>query len=174
MDRSTQIGPVTTRPQYEKILQYIAVAKGEGAQCVLGGAPADHAAGGLFVQPTIFTGVTNDMRIAQEEVFGPVLACIPFEDEEEALAIANDSQYGLAAGVWTEDMGRILRMSERLKSGMVWVNMYRAVSYMSPFGGYKRSGVGYENGMDAIRDYVRTKSVWINISGDVADPFVLG
>ncbi len=174
MDRSTQIGPVTTRPQYEKILQYIAVAKGEGAHCVLGGAPADHAAGGLFVQPTIFTGVTNDMRIAQEEVFGPVLACIPFEDEEEALAIANDSQYGLAAGVWTEDMGRILRMSERLKSGMVWVNMYRAISYMSPFGGYKRSGVGYENGMDAIRDYVRTKSVWINISGAVADPFVLG
>ncbi len=176
MDRSTQIGPVTTPPQYEKILDYIGIAKAEGATCALGGAAHPHPAGGggLFVQPTIFTGVTNAMRIAQEEVFGPVLACIPFEDEDEAVAIANDSNYGLAAGIWTQNTARILRMSERIKSGMVWVNMYRAVSYMSPFGGYKRSGVGYENGMDAIRDYVRTKSVWINMSDETPDPFVLG
>lgn len=176
MDRATQIGPVTTRLQYEKILDYIGIAKSEGATCALGGAAHPHPAGGagLFVQPTIFTGVTNSMRIAQEEVFGPVLACIPFEDEDEAVAIANDSNYGLAAGIWTQNIARILRMSERIKSGMVWVNMYRAVSYMSPFGGYKRSGVGYENGMDAIRDYVRTKSVWINTSDETPDPFVLG
>jgi acyl-CoA reductase-like NAD-dependent aldehyde dehydrogenase len=172
----TQIGPVTTRPQYEKILHYIDVAKNEGARCVLGGGPAPHPEGGkgLFVQPTIFADVRNDMRIAQEEVFGPVLSVIPFEDEAEALAIANDSIYGLAAGVWTQNTNRVLRMSAGLKTGMVWVNMYRAVSYMSPFGGTKRSGVGSENGMSAIMDYVQTKSVWISTAEETPDPFVLG
>jgi aldehyde dehydrogenase (NAD+) len=176
MDRTTQIGPVTTRPQYEKILHYIDVAKRDGARCVLGGEPAPHPNGGrgLFVQPTIFADVRNDMRIAQEEVFGPVLAVIPFEDEAEAIGIANDSSYGLAAGVWTQDTSRVLRMAEALKTGMVWVNMYRAVSYMSPFGGVKRSGLGHENGMDAIRDYVQTKSVWISTAEETPDPFVLG
>ncbi|MBW4025059.1 MAG: aldehyde dehydrogenase [Proteobacteria bacterium] len=176
MEKTTQIGPVTTRPQYEKILHYIDVAKQEGARCVLGGAPAPHptGGGGLFVQPTIFADVRNDMRIAQEEVFGPVLAVIPFDDEAEAIAIANDSAYGLAAGVWTQDTARVLRMSAALKAGMVWVNMYRAVSYMSPFGGVKRSGLGHENGMDAIRDYVQTKSVWISTAAETPDPFVLG
>ena len=176
MEAGTQIGPVTTEPQYRKILHYIDVAKAEGAHCVLGGGPAPHPAGkrGLFVEPTIFTGVSNQMRIAQEEVFGPVLAVIPFDDEAEAVAIANDSAYGLAAGLWTENIGRVFRLSEQIKSGMVWVNMYRAVSYMSPFGGFKRSGVGYENGMDAIRDYLHTKSVWVNTAETVSDPFVLG
>ena len=176
MASGTQVGPVTTEPQYQKILHYIGVAKDEGARCVLGGGPAPHPAGGrgLFVQPTIFTGVHNGMRIAQEEVFGPVLAVIPFEDEDEAVTIANDSAYGLAAGVWSENTARVLRLSERLKAGMVWVNMYRAVSYMSPFGGYKRSGVGHENGMDAIRDYLQTKSVWISTAETTPDPFVLG
>ena len=176
MDKTTQIGPVTTKPQYEKILHYIDVAKQEGARCVLGGEPAPHPTGGrgLFVQPTIFADVRNDMRIAQEEVFGPVLAVIPFEDEAEAIAIANDSSYGLAAGIWTQDTSRVLRMSAALKTGMVWVNMYRAVSYMSPFGGVKRSGLGHENGMDAIKDYVQTKSVWISTAEETPDPFVLG
>jgi acyl-CoA reductase-like NAD-dependent aldehyde dehydrogenase len=176
MEKTTQIGPVTTKPQYEKILHYIDVAKQEGARCVLGGEPAPHPAGGqgLFVQPTIFADVRNTMRIAQEEVFGPVLAVIPFEDEAEAIAIANESSYGLASGVWTQDTSRVLRMSAALKTGMVWVNMYRAVSYMSPFGGVKRSGLGYENGMDAIRDYVQTKSVWISTAEETPDPFVLG
>ncbi len=176
MEKTTQIGPVTTKPQYEKILHYIDVAKQEGARCVLGGEPAPHPAGGqgLFVRPTIFADVRNTMRIAQEEVFGPVLAVIPFEDEAEAIAIANESSYGLASGVWTQDTSRVLRMSAALKTGMVWVNMYRAVSYMSPFGGVKRSGLGYENGMDAIRDYVQTKSVWISTAEETPDPFVLG
>ena len=176
MASGTQVGPVTTEPQYQKILHYIGIAKDEGARCVLGGGPAPHPAGGrgLFVEPTIFTGVHNGMRIAQEEVFGPVLAVIPFDDEDEAVAIANDSVYGLAAGVWSENTARVLRLSERLKAGMVWVNMYRAVSYMSPFGGYKRSGVGHENGMDAIRDYLQTKSVWVSTAETTPDPFVLG
>lgn len=173
---TTQIGPVTTPPQYQKILDYIDIAKSEGAICRLGGGPATRpeCGDGMFVEPTIFSGVHNRMRIAQEEVFGPVLACIPFEDEEDALAIANDSAYGLAAGLWTQDTSRILRMSEKLKAGTVWVNMYRAVSYMSPFGGFKRSGVGRENGQDTIRDYLQTKSVWISTAETTPDPFVLG
>jgi aldehyde dehydrogenase (NAD+) len=113
------------------------------------------------------------MRIAQEEVFGPVLAVIPFDDDDEAVAIANDSPYGLAAGVWTESMSRALQMSERLQAGTIWVNTYRSVSYMSPFGGYKRSGIGRENGLSAIRHYVQEKSVWIDMGNEVANPFVM-
>jgi aldehyde dehydrogenase (NAD+) len=174
-DAETQVGPVTTPPQYKKILDYIEIAKGEGAACVLGGGPADRpeAGEGWFVEPTIFTGVNNRMRIAQEEVFGPVLAAIPFRDEDEAIEIANDIPYGLAAGVWTQSIRRALKMSERLKAGTVWVNTYRAVSYMSPFGGYKRSGLGRENGMEAIRDYMQTKSVWISSATEVPNPFVM-
>ncbi|SFO94600.1 aldehyde dehydrogenase (NAD+) [Bradyrhizobium sp. Ghvi] len=173
---STQVGPVTTPPQYRKILDYIDVAKGEGATCVLGGGPAagpDVGEGGYFVEPTIFTGVHNRMRIAQEEVFGPVLACIPFEDDEEAIAIANDTTFGLAAGFWTQDIRRILRVSERLQAGTVWVNTYRVISYLSPLGGYKHSGIGRENGLDAIQNYLQTKSIMIGTAEDVVDPFVM-
>ena len=113
------------------------------------------------------------MRIAQEEVFGPVLSIIPFDDEEEAIAIANDTLFGLAAGVWTQSIRRALTISERLEAGTVWVNTYRAVSYMSPFGGYKRSGLGRENGQSAIREYLQEKSVWIDVSGNVPNPFVM-
>jgi (Z)-2-((N-methylformamido)methylene)-5-hydroxybutyrolactone dehydrogenase len=175
LDASTQVGPVTTRPQYEKILDYIRIAKEEGAVCRLGGAPAqrEECGSGWFVEPTIFTDVKPDMRIANEEVFGPVLSVIPFDDEDEAVRIANHTVYGLAAGVWTQSIRRALLMSERLEAGTVWVNTYRAVSYMSPFGGYKRSGIGRESGIDAIRDYLQTKSVWIDISGNAPNPFVL-
>lgn len=171
----TQIGPVTTRQQRERILSYMALAREAGAECVLGGGtPSDVRLGdGWFVEPTIFTGVNNSMRIAREEVFGPVLAVIPFEDEEEALAIANDSSYGLAAGVWTTDMGCALRMSERLNAGTVWINCYRAVSFMAPFGGFKRSGLGRENGREAIDAYLQTKTVWIDTGGQVSNPFVI-
>ncbi len=113
------------------------------------------------------------MRIAREEVFGPILSVIPFEDEDEAFAIANDSPYGLAAGLWTSDMGRALRGSAALAAGSVWVNTYRAVSYMAPFGGYKRSGIGRENGQDAIHEYLQTKSVWIDMVGKTANPFII-
>jgi aldehyde dehydrogenase (NAD+) len=171
----TQVGPVTTRPQYDKILSYIDIAKGEGANCVLGGGPASRpeCGDGWFVEPTIFTGVTNDMRIAQEEVFGPVLSVIRFKDDDEAVAIANDIAYGLAAGVWTESIRRAITVSDRLQAGTVWVNTYRAVSFMSPFGGYKRSGLGRENGREAIDEYLQTKSVWINTETEVPNPFVM-
>ncbi len=175
MSADTHVGPVTTPPQYKKVLDYIEIARQEGANCVLGGNPYDGpgAIGGQFVEPTIFTKVRNDMRIAQEEVFGPVLSVIPFEDEEDALHIANDIDFGLAAGVWTKDMGCALRMSERLKAGTVWVNTYRAVSYTSPFGGYKQSGIGRESGLEAIKEYLQVKSVWLAQATSVANPFII-
>jgi aldehyde dehydrogenase (NAD+) len=176
MDAGTQVGPVATAPQYRKILEYIAIAKEEGAKCVMGGGASTRpeCGSGMFVEPTIFANVTNEMRIAREEVFGPVLACIPFDDEEDAIRIANDSPYGLAAGVWTSSMRRSLLMSERLEAGVVWINMYRTLSYMSPFGGHKSSGLGHENGIDAIYEYLQTKSVWISTSTETPNPFVLG
>jgi acyl-CoA reductase-like NAD-dependent aldehyde dehydrogenase len=174
MEPGTQIGPVTNRPQLEKILKYIEIATGEGARAVLGGARATRpeCGDGWFVEPTIFEGVHNRMRIAQEEVFGPVLAVIPFEDEDEAVAIGNDVVYGLAAGVWTGNIRRALKMAEKLQAGTVWINTYRAVSYLSPFGGYKRSGLGRESGQEMIKEYLQVKSVWISTATDVPNPFV--
>lgn len=175
MDPGTQVGPVTTPPQYRKVLEYIDIARAEGARAVLGGAKGDapECGSGWFVQPTVFTEVRNDMRIAQEEVFGPVLAVIRFKEEADALRIANDVRFGLAAAVWTKDIGRAIRMSERLQAGTVWINTYRAVSFMAPFGGYKDSGLARENGIDAVREYLQTKSVWINSGAVAGNPFVL-
>ena len=171
----TQVGPVTTPPQYQKILSYIDIAKGEGAKCVLGGGPATKEEGGgkYFVKPTIFTGVDNKMRIAQEEVFGPVLSVIKFKDEEEAVAIANDIAYGLGAGIWTQSLKRATTVSRRIRAGTVWVNTYRAVSFLMPFGGYKASGLGRENGVEAIEGYLQSKSVWINNGPGGGNPFIM-
>jgi aldehyde dehydrogenase (NAD+) len=170
---TTQVGPVTTRPQHKRVLDYLAIGKSEGASIALGGKPADveGSKSGLFVQPSIFTGVNNRMRIAQEEIFGPVLSVIPFRDEDEAVAIANDTLYGLAAGIWTQNIRRAVNVSNRVRAGTVWVNTYRAVSYMSPFGGYKNSGFGRENGQHAIDEYLQTKCVWVNTALQTANPF---
>lgn len=175
MSMDTQVGPVTTVPQYEKVLNYIDIAKGEGVDVRMGGGKAERpeCGDGYFVEPTVFTGVNNTMRIAQEEVFGPVLSVIPFKDEEEALSIGNDVVFGLAAGVWTQSMRRAFTMSEKLQAGSVWVNTYRAVSYMAPFGGYKQSGIGRENGQDAIREFMQTKSVWISYATETPNPFIM-
>ena len=172
-ERETQVGPVTTLPHREKVLGYMDIAKSEGAEPVLGGGAPTDMGSGWFVEPTIFTGVNNQMRIAQEEVFGPVLSVIPFEDEDEAYDIANDSPYGLAAGVWTQNIGRTYRAADRLEAGTIWVNTYRAVSFMAPFGGYKRSGFGRESGQEAIRPYLQTKTVWVDAVGETADPFII-
>ena len=175
MNPETNVGPIATQAQYEKVLHYIDLAKREGATCALGGGPylGAGAHGGRFVAPTIFTGVHNQMRIAREEVFGPVLAIIPFETEEQAFEIANDTPYGLAAGVWTSDIGRALRASERLQAGTIWVNTYRTGGPSTPFGGYKRSGLGREGGTEALKEWVNTKTVWLCGKPDTQHPFVM-
>jgi (Z)-2-((N-methylformamido)methylene)-5-hydroxybutyrolactone dehydrogenase len=175
MEGTTQVGPITTQPQRQKVLQYMDVARNEGAKCLLGGGTpsAPDLAQGWFVEPTIFGDVSNAMRIAREEVFGPVLSIIPFEDDDEAIEIANDTIYGLAAGVWTSNIRRAFTLADRIRAGTVWVNTYRAVSFMAPFGGYKRSGLGRESGQSAIDEYLQTKCVWINLAEGVPNPFVL-
>ena len=112
-------------------------------------------------------------KIAQEEVFGPVLSVIPFEDEDEAIEIANDVIYGLAAGVWTTSIRRAIEVPKKIRAGCIWVNTYRAVSFMAPFGGYKRSGLGRENGKDAIKEYLQTKTVWVSTATETPNPFVM-
>lgn len=170
----TQIGPVATQPQFEKVLSYIALAKEEGARCLTGGnrlmGPLYGA--GQFVEPTIFGDVENSMRIAQEEVFGPVLSVLKFKDEEDAIRIGNGIRFGLAAGVWTQSLHRAVLLSERLKVGTVWVNNYRSTSYTTPFGGYKDSGIGREGGIDAVKEYLQAKSIWISTDLDMPNPFV--
>ncbi|MEM7508676.1 MAG: aldehyde dehydrogenase [Pseudomonadota bacterium] len=171
----TQVGPVTTRPQREHILKMIEAGRSDGARCLLGGGEpeAPEFADGWFVEPTIFDGVDNSMTIARTEVFGPVLSIIPFDNDAEALQIANDTPYGLAAGIWTQDMSRAIKLSARIEAGTVWVNTYRAVGFMAPFGGFKRSGLGRESGQEAIDAYLQTKTVWIETEESVANPFII-
>ena len=168
--RETQIGPITTRPQFDRVLELIGVAKSDGAECAMGGGAVDGP--GQLVRPTIFTGVRNDMRIAQEEVFGPVLSVIPFDDEDEAVSIGNDIRYGLAAGVWTSNTSRIFRMTERLQAGTVWVNTYRIISTLLPSTGYKESGLGSEGGQQNILNFMKPKTVYLNHGAPVTVPFM--
>ncbi|MFF3573291.1 aldehyde dehydrogenase [Nocardia jiangxiensis] len=173
LDPDTEMGTIASRSQFEKVLHYIEVAKEDGARLATGGArPTDpELSRGLFVQPTVFTHVTNDMRIAREEVFGPVAVVIAFADEDEAVRIANDTSFGLAAGVWTRDVARAHRMVKRLRAGSVWVNNYRKTNYVAPFGGFKESGLGRENGFHAIDEYTEVKTVWIDTGNTITDPF---
>ncbi len=166
MNPETEIGPVATRPQFEKIKRYVKVAQEDGAKLVLGGGQAKGKdfGKGLFFEPTVFTEVDNRMRIAQEEIFGPVLSVIPFEGEDAAVAIGNDIDFGLAAGVWTRNLQRAHRMAARLKTGTVWINTYRKNTPSVPMGGYKMSGLGREGGIESMRAYLQVKSVWINLN----------
>lgn len=173
-DPDSQIAPISTRPQFEKVKSYVDVALADGAKLALGGKPASvpGCPNGLFFEPTVFTGVDNRMRIAQEEVFGPILSIIPFKDEDDAVRIANDIEFGLAAGIWTQSIGRAINMSNRVRAGTIWINNYRSTSVTSPFGGFKMSGVGRECGIAGMREYMELKSVWISTETNIPNPFV--
>lgn len=173
LDDETEMGPIANEPQYRKVLSYFDVAKADGARVVTGGTKATdgHLQAGLYVQPTVLADVRNDMRIAREEVFGPVLSLIPFDTVEDAISIANDTDFGLAAGVWTTDLSRAHHVAGRLHAGTVWINTYRALSPSMPFGGYKASGIGRENGIEAIKEFTQVKSVWIETEPVAGDPF---
>jgi acyl-CoA reductase-like NAD-dependent aldehyde dehydrogenase len=175
LDSATQMGPVATRSQLAKDEAMVARALADGAEIVYGGKRANPEAlpDGFFFSPTILTNVRPNDFIAQNEIFGPVLSVIPFDDEEEAVAIANGTPFGLAAGVWTVDVRRAHRMARRLEAGTVWINMYRGMTFSSPFGGYKASGIGRQNGIEAIDQYLQTKSVWCELDDAVQDPFVM-
>ena len=169
----TEMGPLANQPQYEKVLSFFSSAAEQGANVAAGGAAVTEL-GGFFVQPTVLTGVTPEMTVACEEVFGPVLSVMPFDTEDEAIALANGTRYGLAGAVWTKDIHRGHRVAHALKAGTVWINAYRVVGPDVPFGGYGLSGVGRENGIDAVHEYTQTKAIWVELTGGTRDPFTLG
>ena len=165
LDPKTRLGAISSKKQLETDLRYIDIAKKEGAQLVAGGARADIGTGkGYFLQPTVFDGVTPEMTIAREEIFGPVLAAIEFGDLDEAIARANDSNYGLAAAVWTKDIKKAHYVARKLQAGTVWINTYNVYDTAAPFGGYKQSGFGREMSMHALEHYTQVKSVWVDLN----------
>lgn len=173
MDEETQMGPVAFRGQWETVREYIDIGTSEGATLAFGGDQPADLPGECFIRPTVLTDVDNDMRVAQEEIFGPVASIITFGDEAEALELANDVEFGLAGAVWTEDMRQAHRMVEGIRAGTVWVNDYRVVAPNVPFGGFKHSGIGRENGPEGLAEYYQVKSVWYDQSNEVGDPFSL-
>ena len=175
MNDTTQLGPLALESQMDKVLNYVDVGVSDGGAIQCGGkrATAPDCATGFYVEPTVFTDVTNDMRIAQEEIFGPVVAVIPFKNETDLIDKANDTIYGLAAGVWTQDIDRAMRFAKDVDAGTVWINTYRSASFMSPFGGFKQSGYGKHNGYEGIREFSRLKNVVVDYSGQTQDPFVM-
>jgi aldehyde dehydrogenase (NAD+) len=175
LKRETQMGPVATRAQLEKDETMVQRAVAEGAEVLCGGRrpKLEDFPGGYFFEPTILHRADPRNFIMRNEVFGPVLTVTPFRDEADVLALANDTEFGLAAGIWTRDVRRAHRIAKALQCGTVWINTYRAFGFNSPFGGYKASGIGRQGGLEAISQYLQTKSVWCELSDEVQDPFVL-
>ncbi len=174
LDLEVDMGPLATRRQLDHITEAVAASAAQGAQILHGGKQPEQFDRGWYFEPTVIACADQNVRTVQEEMFGPVLSALRFREEEEAIAYANDTRFGLGAGVFTRDVARALRVSKRIRSGIVWVNTYRAISPISPFGGYKQSGYGREAGIDVINDYTRTKAVWISTSQvPMADPFIM-
>ena len=174
LDENSQMGPLATRAQLDNIDSMVADAIANGATLVHGGQQPAGMGDGWYYEPTVVACPDQRIGIVQRELFGPVVSALRFTDEAHALQLANDTRFGLAAGVFTADIGRALRITKGLRSGIVWVNTYRMVSPLAPFGGYKDSGYGRESGLEAIYDYTRSKTVWLNTSPDpITDPFVM-
>ena len=161
LDEATTMGPVSCKEQFDRVQHYLAVGKDEGATARAGGAVTGGT--GYFVEPTVFDDVTNSMRIAREEIFGPVVSVIGFSDEDDAVFQSNDTQYGLGAAIWTRDVSRAHKIARRIKAGTVWVNTTMAFDPMMPFGGYKQSGYGRDLGLDWYQHYTQEKAVFIQL-----------
>lgn len=164
LDPETQIGPIASKSEYDKVLGYIENGK-ETARLVAGGGTRQLNGKGLFIEGTVFADATNDLKISREEIFGPVVPLIPFEDEVEAIQVANDTPFGLAAGIQTGNIARALRLSECIKAGTIWINTWHKYHPNAPFGGYKLSGYGREQGAEALQSYTQYKSIWTNLAG---------
>jgi acyl-CoA reductase-like NAD-dependent aldehyde dehydrogenase len=164
LDRNTRMGAVVSRRQQETVLGFIAKGKAEGADLVTGGSAAQVNGKGYFIEPTVFDGVQPEMTIAREEIFGPVLAVLTFDDVDQAIALGNRSMYGLAAGVWTRDVQKAHRVARALKAGTVWVNTYNMYDAAAPFGGFKASGFGRDLGEEALAGFLETKTVWVSLA----------
>ncbi|PIC63244.1 carnitine dehydratase [Sporosarcina sp. P13] len=172
LQEETEMGPLATEAQLQRVEQYVDWGLKEGGKLICGGKRPENIENGWYFEPTIFEHADNTSKITREEIFGPILSVIPFEDEDEVIQLANSTEYGLATGIWTQDIGRAHRVSAEIRAGIVWINTYRSVSPIVPIGGSGLTGYGRESGMEVVHEYTQTKSVWVNTSDKIIeDPF---